>query len=234
MFSLKSVIIPSLLLLLMIYINDTECSYWRKRDRWSTRSDIHLVQSSRDTHNLSTSKVIEGRDDNRQGSGSDESSSLCSDGNSSTSCEFGVVNRRFDQHHHHHRCNLRDLFRQLLGTWRIYQDIYYNQAVVISYPTKLEFMMRGVRNDETIIVMRFDNSTYRSHFVCYESGGWLQSSKFKFEVTDFPYVVGRDEHGSPVVINSTLLYKGRIHRKGLETSMSMMRGKVYLLHGSNL
>jgi len=223
MYSLKN-IIPLLLLLLI-------CSYGRRPDRLSTRSEIHLLHSSRDTHELSASKV-EGDDD-----GSDSctpSLSLCSDDNSSTSYEDVVVHRWFDlqKHHHHHRCNLRALIRELLGTWRIYQDIYFNQEVVVSYPTKFKFMMRDAKSNENIVVMRFDNSTYRSPFVCYQSG-WLQSSKFRFEVTDFPYVVGRDEHGVPVVINSTLLYKGCIDRKVLETSMSM-RGKVYLLHGSNL
>lgn len=235
MYSLKR-IIPSLLLLLLVYtVNGSDCSDGRGWDRWWMRSDIDLVHSSRDTNNLSTSKVNEGRDDDRQGSGSDGSLQLCRDDNSSTSCEDGIVHRCSCQLHDHlyHRCNLRYLFRQLLGIWRIYQDIYYNQAVVVSYPTKFDFMMRGVQNDEAnIIVMRFDNSTYRSHFLCYQSG-WLRSPKFRFEVTDFPYVVGRDEHGAPVVINSTLLYKGRIDRKVLESSMSM-RGKVYLLHGSNL
>ena len=202
MYSLKN-IIPLLLLLIF--------SYGRRPDRLSTRE-------------LSASKV----------EGDDPSLSLCSDDNSSTSYEDVVVHRWFNlqKHHHHHRCNLRDLIRELLGTWRIYQDIYFNQEVVVSYPTKLKFMMRDAQSNENIIVMRFDNSTYRSPFVCYQSG-WLQSSKFRFEVTDFPYVVGRDEYGIPVVINSTLLYKGRIDRKVLETSMSM-RGKVYLLHGSNL
>ena len=218
MYSLKYII--PLLLLLLIF------SYGRRPDRLSTRSEIHLLHSSRDTHELSASKV-EGDDDGSDGC--TPSLSLCSDDNS--------VHRWFNQqknhhHHHHHRCNLRDLIRELIGTWRIYQDIYYNQEVVVSYPTKFEFMMRGAKSDENVVVMRFDNSTYRSPFVCYQSG-WLQSSKFRFEVTDFPYVVGRDEYGVPVVINSTLLYKGRIDRKVLETSMSM-RGKVYLLHGSNL
>jgi len=216
MYSLKN-IIPLLLLLLI-------CSYGRRPDRLSTRSENHLLHSSRDTHELSASKV----------EGDDPSLSLCSDDNSSTSYEDVVVHRWFNlqNHHHHHRCNLRDLIRELLGTWRIYQDIYFNQEVVVSYPTKLKFMMRDAQSNENIIVMRFDNSTYRSPFVCYQSG-WLQSSKFRFEVTDFPYVVGRDEYGVPVVINSTLLSKGCIDRKVLETSMSM-RGKVYLLHGSNL
>jgi len=216
MYSLKYIIPLHLLLLIF--------SYGRRPDRLSTRSEIHLLHSSRDTHELSASKV----------EGDDPSLSLCSDDNSSTSYEDVVVHRWFNlqNHHHHHRCNLRDLIRELLGTWRIYQDIYFNQEVVVSYPTKLKFMMRDAQSNENVVVMRFDNSTYRSPFVCYQSG-WLQSSKFRFEVTDFPYVVGRDEYGVPVVINSTLLYKGRIDRKVLETSMSM-RGKVYLLHGSNL
>ncbi len=108
---------------------------------------------------------------------------------------------------------------QILGKWKIYQDIDINDGAVFSYPVSIELMEDGT------IKTKYDNTEHNSTFKFTERQ-WPSKCSIEFEIKSFK----SEEDSEPV----PLFYKGHFKRSVLNNQIVFMKGRLYQTTGKAL
>lgn len=110
-------------------------------------------------------------------------------------------------------------FSQLIGKWRITQDIEIGKGKVISYPVSIQLLDNGT------VISSFGDVEYTSTFKFREKQ-WPRMCRIEFQIRSYK-APGDTEP-------SAMLYRGYFKKSLLNPDLIFMRGKVYKASGKVL
>jgi hypothetical protein len=108
---------------------------------------------------------------------------------------------------------------QIIGKWKIYQDVELQKDSVISYPVTIELMEDGT------IKSRYNNVEYNSTFKFVERQ-WPKKCSIEFEILSHK----NDDDPEP----TPLLYKGYFKRSMMNSQVVFMKGRLFQTTGKAL
>jgi hypothetical protein len=115
-------------------------------------------------------------------------------------------------------------FNQIIGKWRLYQDIEIGKGNIVSYPVSIQLLSNGT------IMSYFENDAMKSAFA-FKERKWPKRCSIEFQIKSFkaPHR-SQGEQEQPV----SMLYKGYFKRSVLNPKLIFMRGKIYKISGKSL
>jgi hypothetical protein len=109
--------------------------------------------------------------------------------------------------------------QQIVGKWKIMQDIQIRSGVIINFPATIQFFEDGS------LKTQFESKEYLSKYEFIENS-WPRKCIIKFEARAC-ILTGESE---PVLLS----YKGYFKRSLMKQNVILMRGKIYKSSGSTL
>lgn len=106
--------------------------------------------------------------------------------------------------------------QQIVGKWRLHQEITLRKGIVVSCPSTFELLKNGT------VVTTFEDHVYHSPYV-FKERQWPRYCTIQFEARAFKGPGDKE----PVV----MLYKGYFKRSILNSKVILMRGRVYRTTG---
>ncbi len=110
-------------------------------------------------------------------------------------------------------------FFQILGKWKIYQDVELDKNAVFSYPVSIELFEDGT------VTSKYNNIEHNSTFKFVERQ-WPKKCSIEFEIKTYK----SEEDVEPVA----LLYKGYFKRSMMNTQVVFMKGRLFQTTGKAL